>query len=165
MRLIAGVGIGILACTIGLAAVGGDKAEYVGGTTPLQEKATGRFDTAADDTITFIGDSKDDGTLSIDYRKITELEYGQHAGRRVAVAVLVSPLALFSKKRNHYLTLNFTDAAGREQAAVFELGKNVIRTTLEILKVRSGKPILCQDDEARKDYGGCVVMPTSAPQK
>jgi hypothetical protein len=81
---------------------------------------------------------------------ITGLEYGQKAGRRVAVAVLISPLALFSKKRNHYLTITYNDAAGKEQAAVFELGKDVVRTTLKILEVRSGKSLEFQDDEARK---------------
>jgi hypothetical protein len=61
-----------------------------------------------------------------------------------------SPLALFSKKRNHYLTVGFKDAAGKDQAAVFELGKDIVRTTLAIIQTRSGKQIEYQDDEARK---------------
>jgi hypothetical protein len=78
------------------------------------------------------------------------LEYGQNAGRRVAVAVLVSPLALFSKKRKHYLTVNFNDQTGKEQAVVLELGKDIVRTTLTILETRSGKDIEYQDEEAAK---------------
>jgi hypothetical protein len=66
------------------------------------------------------------------------------------VAVLISPLALFSKKRKHFLTLTFNDPAGKEQAAVLELGKDIIRTTLTIVQTRSGKDIEYQDDEARK---------------
>jgi hypothetical protein len=72
----------------------------------------------------------------------------------VAVAVLVSPLELFSKKRNHYLTITYKDPAGKEQAAVFEPGKDVVRTTLKILEVRSGKQVEFQDDEARKSGVG-----------
>jgi hypothetical protein len=37
---------------------------------------------------------------------------------------------LFSKKRNHYLTIGYKDASGKDQAAVFELGKDIARTAL-----------------------------------
>lgn len=84
------------------------------------------------------------------YAAIEELEYGQKAGRRVAMAVLVSPWALFSKKRNHYLTVTYQDQTGKEQAAVFELGKDIVRTTLKIIETRSGKEIHYQDEDARK---------------
>lgn len=63
---------------------------------------------------------------------------------------MVSPLALFSKKRNHFLTIGYTDAAGKDQAAVFELGKDIVRTALTIIQTRSGKEIEYQDDDARK---------------
>jgi hypothetical protein len=123
-------------------AVGGNKAQYVGGTlTGVREKSDGTFTLGATDAV-FV--SKE-ATVTISYAAITELEYGQKAGRRVAVAVLVSPLALFSKKRNHYLTVTFKDHAGAEQAAVFELGKEIVRTTLKVLEVRSGNEIQYQD--------------------
>lgn len=132
-------------------AVGGKKAEYIGGTiTGIPEKTEGRLDTANETTLTFTPDKKAVAGLSIPYDKITAIEYGQKAGRRVAVAVLVSPLALFSKKRKHFLTLTYSDPAGKEQAAVLELGKDIIRTTLTIVQTRSGKEIEYQDDEARK---------------
>lgn len=66
------------------------------------------------------------------------------------MAVLVSPLALFSKKRKHFLTLNYKDEAGKDQAVVFELGKDIIRTALTVVETRAGKEIQFQDDEARK---------------
>jgi hypothetical protein len=68
----------------------------------------------------------------------------------VAVAVLVSPLALFSTKRNHYLTITRKVAPDKEQAHVFELGKDIVRTTLKILEVRTGKEITFQEEEACK---------------
>ena len=67
---------------------------------------------------------------------------------------MISPLALFSKKRNHYLTVAYKDQAGADQAAVFELGKDIVRTTLTVLEVRSKKQIEYQDEEARKALGG-----------
>lgn len=135
-----------------LNAVDGDKAVYVGGTSPLPEKSEGPLSTQATDHVTFT--TKKVKPLIIPYTSITGLEYGQKAGRRVGVAVMVSPLALFSKKRNHFLTISYKDPAGTEQAAVFELGKDIVRTTLKVLEVRSGKSIEYQDDEARKSGMG-----------
>jgi len=135
-------------------AVGGDKAMYVGGTAPVPEKAEGAMSIAGEDKLTFTPKQKGSTTLVIPYSSITSLEYGQKAGRRVAVAVMISPLALFSKKRNHYLTISYKDAAEKEQAGVFELGKDIVRTTLKVLEVRSGKQIEYQDDEARKSGMG-----------
>jgi len=37
-----------------------------------------------------------------------------------------------------------------DQVAVFELGKDIVRTTLPIIETRSGKKIEYQDEEARK---------------
>jgi hypothetical protein len=138
----------IVAFTTPLFAVGSKKAEYVGGTiTSVPERTEGDLDTRNETTLTF---SSKKGAIAIPYAAITGLEYGQKAGRRVAVAVLVSPLALFSKKRKHFLTVSYTDTAGNEQAAVFELGKDISRTTLTIVSTRSGKEIEYQDEEARK---------------
>lgn len=134
-----------------LVAVDGKKAEYIGGTiSGMPEKAEGKLDTANETALTFSPDKKSLTPLVIPYDRITTIEYGQKAGRRVAVAVLVSPLALFSKKRKHFLTLTYSDASGKEQAAVLELGKDIIRTTLTIVQTRSGKEIEYQDEEARK---------------
>ena len=133
-------------------AVDGKKAVYVGGTVAVKEKSEGRLDTSSAQALTFHPDKQ--AALSIPYANISELEYGQKAGRRVGVAIMVSPIALFSKKRNHFLTISYKDDAGKEQAAVFELGKDIVRTTLKVLEVRSGKEIQFQDDEARKSIGG-----------
>lgn len=129
-------------------AVDGDKAQYIGGTVAgVKEKAEGPLVTNDDTTLRF---TSKDGNIDIPYASINSLEYGQKAGRRVGVAIAISPLALFSKKRNHYLTINYKDAAGKDQAAVLELGKDIVRTALTIVQTRSGKEIEYQDDEARK---------------
>lgn len=134
-------------------AVDGDKAAYMGGTlTVIKEKSEGVFSTA--DPTKAVFTVKKAVPVEIPYASIESLEYGQKAGRRVAVAVMVSPLALFSKKRNHYLTVTYKDAAGADQAAVFELGKDVVRTTLTVLELRSKKKIEFQDEEAQKALGG-----------
>jgi hypothetical protein len=99
--------------------------------------------------------------LRIPYDTIIDLEYGQKAGRRVGTAVattvLLRPiglLSLFSKRRHHYLTVGYMDDEGKEQVAVFELRKDIVRTTLPIVETRSGKAIEYQDEEARKASRG-----------
>jgi hypothetical protein len=147
--------IGLLALmSVSLAAVGGNKAQYIGGTlASVKEKAEGKLDTSGPEALVFTPDGKNKTAVSIPYASIKELEYGQKAGRRVAVAVFISPLALFSKKRNHFLTITY-DEAGKEQAAVFELGKDIVRTSLKVLETRSGKDIQYQDEDARKSGVG-----------
>ena len=119
----------------------------------------GRLDTSNDGTLVFTAiDKKQQGRgFSIPYGRISDLEYGQKAGRRVGAAaattVLLGPiglLSLFSKKRKHYLTVGFTDDAGSDQVVVLELGKDIVRTTLAVVETRSGKEIQYQDEEARK---------------
>jgi hypothetical protein len=146
-RCVVAVGI-ITVCLMNVVlAVGGDKAMYVGGTlSALKEKAEGRLMTTSEKELLFDGGGK--GSIAIPYSAISSIEYGQKAGRRVGVAIMISPLALFSKKRNHYVTIAFKDAAAKEQAGVFELGKDIFRTTLKILEVRTGKVIEMQDKEA-----------------
>ena len=141
----------IVTFTAPLLAVDGKKAEYVGGTIAgIGEQTEGKLDTSNATALTFSPDKKGAVPFSIPYDKITSLEYGQKSGRRVAVALLVSPLALFSKKRKHFMTVSFNDESGKEQAVVLELGKDIVRTTLTIVETRSGKKVEYQDDEARK---------------
>jgi|SRR6185436_18959836 len=138
-------------------------ASYFGGTAPMFKEAKnpveGRLDTKNDDMLVFVaGDKPFSGqALSIPYSQIIDLEYGQKAGRRVGAAaattVLLGPiglLTLLSKKRNHYLTVGYKDGDGKDQVAVLELGKDIVRTTLPIVETRSGKKVEYQDDEARK---------------
>lgn len=62
-------------------------------------------------------------------------------------------MTLFSKKRNHYLTIAWTEG-DKEQVAVIELGKDIVRSALPVVKTRSGKEITYQDEEAKKQAGG-----------
>lgn len=89
-------------------------------------------------------------TLSVAYARVDTLEYGQHVSRRYAAAVLLSPVLLLSKARQHYVTVGYVDAEGRHQALVFQFGKSDIRSALASLEARTGRRVEFQDDEARK---------------
>jgi hypothetical protein len=147
------LGICLLAAGLPLfAGVDSHKAVYIGGTVnSLKEQTEGIMSTKDEKQLTFVH-KKD--TFSIPYDRIDSLEYGQKAGRRVGLAIAISPIALLSKKRRHYLTVNFNDAEDKQQAAVFELGKDIVRVTLSSLEARTGRKIEYQDDEARNSSKG-----------
>jgi hypothetical protein len=140
-------------------ALGSKKAAYVGGTAPQFKDAKkvveGTLDTSDDKELKFVYNNNQ--TFSIPYDRIIDLEYGKKSGRRVGAAaattVLLGPiglLTLMSKKQKHYLTIGYKDDGGKDQVALFELGKDIFRTTLAIVETRSGKKIEYQDKKDEK---------------
>lgn len=142
----------LLLCAAAFAADNGDHVEYVGGTiSALPTKADGFINTHGEDLFLF---QTKGVTVQIPYDKINLLEYGQRVSRRYAEAVLLSPVFLLSKSRKHYLTVEFTDDRGKQQAMVFLVGKNDVRSLLVILEAKSGRRVEYQDDDARRSGKG-----------
>jgi hypothetical protein len=151
-----------------LAGLDSKKAAYYGGSTkdkdfPGAKKAVeGLLHTGDDQAFRFEYKWENNNKIYIiPYERIIDIEYGQKAGRRVGTAVattiLLGPIgliSLLSKKRKHYVTIGYRDADEKDQVAVFELGKNIVRTTLAVLETRSGKKIEYQDKEAEKSGRG-----------
>jgi hypothetical protein len=63
--------------------------------------------------------------------------------------VLVSPLFLLSKKREHFLTVGYEDEDSRQQAMIFKVDKDDIRAILVSLEARTGRKVEFQDDARR----------------
>lgn len=139
------------AVRISTAAVRGDEAMYVGGTMAnVPDKTEGRLDLTDEKVAKFTSKK---GNFSFAFIRVTSLEYGQKAGRRVGVALAVNPLFLFSKKRKHFLTVGFIDEKGDQQGAVFELGKGKVRGVITTMETRSGKAVEYESEEAKKHVG------------
>lgn len=103
------------------------KATYVGGSIPgLPDSAKGNIGTTDEQFFVFSSNSVE---VAIPWEKINLIEYGQRAGRRIGLAIAVSPLFLMSKTRKHFLTLSFRDERDRQQALVFQLEKNHVRSS------------------------------------
>ncbi len=142
----------LLLCVTAYAADHGDHVQYVGGTiSALPTKTDGFINTHGEDLFLF---QAKDVTVQIPYEKINVLEYGQRVSRRYAEAVLLSPVFLLSKTRKHYLTVEFTDDRGKQQAMVFLVSKSDVRSLLVILEAKSGRRIEYQDDDARRSGKG-----------
>ena len=134
------------------AGLGSHAALYVGGTiSQIKERTEGSVSLVDEKSLVF---QHKGGKLDIPYRQVNSLEYGQKAGRRLGLSLAVSPLFLLSKKRRHYLTIGYLDEGGKQQAAIFELGKDAIQPTISGLEAKTGKKIEYEDEEARKSAVG-----------
>ena len=126
------------------------RAEYVGGTSStLASGEPGSLDAKDEQYLAFYTRKEQ---IRVPFSRINLLEYGQQVDRRLALAVVLSPVFLLSKKRRHFLTIGYTDQ-GKQQALVFRVDKNAIRATLATLEARTGLKITFQDQEARKASG------------
>lgn len=124
------------------------RVEYVGGTI-AQIPAGCDGTVQAVDQEYFVFYSKR-ASWRVPYDHINLIEYGQKVERRYVAAVLVSPLFLLAKKRQHFLTVGYSDEQGRQQAMIFRVSKDDIREVLVVLEARTGRKVEFQDDEARK---------------
>jgi hypothetical protein len=125
----------------------GSRARYIGGTrADIPTESSGDIETADDTYLVFLSKHTQ---VKIPYERINLLEYGQKVDRRYVEAVIISPLFMLAKKRQHFLTVGFQDDDGQQQAMVFQVDKNDIRLTLVTLEARTGRQVQYQDDEAR----------------
>jgi hypothetical protein len=148
-RIVAAALLLALTATPAAHALGKEKAMYVGGTAQVAPKAEGTLATTDEEKLLFIAEDGG-GIIEIPWKRIDEAEYGQKVGRRMKTAIFLSPIALFSKARKHYLTISYKDKKNEMQSVVFELGKELVRTTLTVVETRTGRKITYQDEEAAK---------------
>ena len=92
---------------VAFAGLGSDKTAYIGGTENQIKEGTEGKSSAKDDKH-FEFEYKG-GTLTIPYDQVDDLEYGQKAGRRLGLALAISPWLLLSHKRKHFLTIGWKD--------------------------------------------------------
>ncbi len=122
--------------------------EYIGGTeAQLKTGKQGSITLADDRYLAFYAGKTQ---LRVAYGRINLLEYGQQVDRRLALALVISPVFLLSKSRKHFLTIGYSGEDGRQQAMIFRVDKNSIRPTLVGLEARTGLKVQYQDEQARK---------------
>jgi hypothetical protein len=134
-----------------LGAVRGKEVMYMGGTIDIPERVKGRLNTKDKAVLTF---KSPQGSFDIPYDQITSLEYGQKAGRRLAVALTLTIWALLSKKRKHYLTIGFEDNEGTPHGVVLQIPKKYTKVFIAIIEARSGMKCDYESEEAKKHVHG-----------
>ena len=138
--------ISVLLATAGLQAQ--TSAEYIGGTVPQLHAGTQGAMVLADERYLAFYAGKIQ--VRVAYDRINLIEYGQQVDRRLALALVISPVFLLSKARKHFLTLGYSVEDGRQQAMIFRVDKNSIRSMLSILEARTGQKVQYQDEQARR---------------
>jgi len=130
----------------------GGHAEYVGGTiTQIPAGCHGSVQAVDSQFFVFYSGK---ASWRIPYEKINLVEYGEKVDRRYIAAVLISPLFLLAKKRQHFLTVGYSDEDDHQQAMIFKVGKDDIRAMLVSLEARTGRKVEFQDEDARKSGKG-----------
>ncbi len=121
--------------------------EYIGGTAALAEGTRGAIALSDERYLAFYAGK---AQLRVAYERVNLVEYGQQVDRRLALALVLSPVFLLSKSRKHFLTIGYSAEDGKQQAMVFRVDKNGIRPTLVGLEARTGLKVQYQDEQARK---------------
>jgi hypothetical protein len=88
-------------------------------------------------TLSFT-DGKGNAVVSIPYDKIKSMLYEQTSRPRYAEAILLSPFFLFSKTKKHFLTIQYTNAAGDGQFAMIHMDKSNARDIVAEAQAESG---------------------------
>lgn len=91
---------------------------------------------------------KDGKKLEISPKSVTSLSYGQEAHRRVgtmiALAILISPVALFGlfhKTRLHFIGIQYVDAANKPAGILLQGDKDNYRAMLVAIQGVTGVPV------------------------
>ena len=142
----------LVACGVLVAGGSGGRAAYVGGTISQIPAGCGGTVQATDEQY-FVFYSHH-ASWRVPYERINLIEYGQKVDRRFLAAVLISPLMLLSKKREHFLTVGYSDDDNHQQAMIFRVNKDDIRAMLVSLEARTGRKVEFQDDDARRGGKG-----------
>lgn len=131
-----------------------DKVRYNGGSvdSKVDHKDWHNHLTVTSDTITM--SFKDGKTLEIPAKSVTSISYGQEAHRRVgtmvALAILVSPVALFGlmhKTRLHYIGLQYRTSDSKTAGILLQGDKDNYRAILVALQGVTGIPVSVGDKD------------------
>lgn len=147
----------LLAPAAARAGVGKKEVRYLGGVwTDVREGTEGKI-RLEDDAAVFVFDGR---RYKLPYSSITSLEYGQKVGRRVGATIgwgattlgIAALPMLLSKKRRHFATIGYTDEQGKPQGLVVEFGKEINRSAMKMLSLKSGKEIEFESEKAREEF-------------
>jgi len=130
-----------------------NKVRYNGGTAQTKVKPDDWDNklTVTSDLIEF--DLKDGQAIKIDPKTVTAISYGQEAHRRVgtmvALAILISPAALFGlfhKTKLHFIGVEY-DQDGKKGGLLMQGDKGNYRAILLALKAVTGKDVQTAEED------------------
>lgn len=156
-----------VSCTLCVYAQGNTftKVRYNGGSVSTKVKPDDWDNklTVSADSIVFA--LKDGQSITIPPKQVTSLSYGQEAHRRVGTAIGLAVLslgvgALFAlhKTKLHYIGVNYTDAAGKNQGLLLQGDKSNFRAIIVALQGVTGAPVSVSEKERGEIPAGVAVQ-------
>jgi hypothetical protein len=148
------------------------RVRYNGGTiaSKVNPKDWNNRLTVTSDLILF--ELKDGQKAEIKPKSVTSLSYGQEAHRRVgtmiALAILVSPVALFGlmhKTRLHFIGIQFTTLEGKTGGLLLQGDKDNYRAILVALQSVTGVPVTVSDKEREFVPVGVTTNVAKGPEE
>jgi len=139
------------------AGVGKTEVRYLGGVWQDVPEGTEGKVRMEEDAAVFLFRGRQ---YRLPYASIASLEYGQKVGRRIGATIgwgvttlgIAALPMLLSKKRRHFATIGYTDEQGKPQGLVVEFGKEIKRSAMKMLSLKSGKEIEFENEQARKEF-------------
>jgi hypothetical protein len=145
---------------------------YQGGTLATTTKADdwGNHLTVTSEAIML--KLKDGQSMTLDPKQVTGLSYGQEAHRRVgtmiAMAVLLTPLALFGlmhKKRNHFIGVEYNLDGDKKGAWLLQADKDNYRAVLMALRGATGAKVAVAPDDRKYVPTGIETIEVKQEEK
>jgi hypothetical protein len=110
-------------------------AKYVGGTVPGVAAGTiGRLDTTSETSLIFL---QAGNKLEIPYASIESYEYSKEVAWHLGVLPAIAVRLFKVRQRRHFFRFSYRDSNNVEQAAVFEVPKQMPRMLQAVLQTRA----------------------------
>ena len=137
----------VLLLALSACAAAADDVVYMGGTVSgLQPEITGRLDINDPNSLVFeskSGESKtgenNSSKTPIPFSAITSYEYTRELTHHLGVLPTIAVGLVRTRKHRHYVRINWREAEGPEQIALFEVPKQMPKSLLPILQARAPK--------------------------
>jgi len=116
----------------------------------IRAGAAGTLDVTSPTELVFHGTAYAD-KLAIPYKSIDTFDYRRQVVHHLGVLPAIVVALFMPRLRNHYFTINYTDASNQKQVAVFEVSRQEPRLLLPLLRERTD---VCKSN--RYDCGGSL---------
>lgn len=125
----------LMIATLPALALEGSEAVYTGGTiSGLKEGTPGRVDLTSEAELAFLYSG---GRLAIPYGMIESYEHSQEVAVHLGVAPAIVVGLIKRRRRNHFVSLTFSDGENRRQVVVFEIPKTMPSHLMPTLQARA----------------------------
>lgn len=135
---------------------------YIGGTAgSIPNRTKGRFALLDKEEARFISVQ---GSFEIPYKQVTRIGYGEKVSRRILEALAINVVFIFSKRHQHFVTLQYFEQDKTSKIAVFEIGKDNVHSVVTVFENRTHIKCEFESNQAAEDFRKTDFQPKTAPE-